>query len=135
MATTEKTPAGIKYCRSCYKHLAGFVGVQVTEALVRHGYLIQNEADYSVTEDGWVWFKKLGIVSEDFKGKYRPLTKQCLDFSERRPHLAGLLGQAMLQRMLELHWLERIPGGRSIKLTDRGKKALQTQLDITYSSL
>lgn len=132
MTVEKKTPTGIKYCRSCYKHLAGFVGVRVTEALLKHRYLIQNEVDYSVTEKGWKWFEKLNITPDTFKGKYRPLAKQCLDFSERRPHLAGMLGQSMLQRFLELKWLERIPDSRTLKLTEKGKTSLKQELELIF---
>src|SRR5699024_5341613 len=62
----RKQPTGMKYCRHCYKHLAGYVGVKFTASLVENGFIIPGKMDYSVTEKGWKWFSKLEIKKEDF---------------------------------------------------------------------
>ncbi len=82
---------GVKYCRTCYDHIAGYVGVSITEAMLKKGYLTKSKNIYLVTEIGWKWFSQFNIFESDFTKSRRPLTRQCLDWSERRPHLAGHL--------------------------------------------
>ena len=72
--------------------LAGFVGVKIVETLETKGYLTKSKNIYLVTERGWEWFLYFNISKEDFNNNRRPVTRQCLDWSERRPHLAGQLG-------------------------------------------
>src|SRR4030095_8154359 len=86
----ETVLLGIKYCRSCYDHLAGFVGVKITEGLEKKKALRKSANSYLVTNSGWKLLADLDIV-EDLMNKRRPLTRQCLDWSERKPHLAGQL--------------------------------------------
>lgn len=88
----EPEKNGVKYCRTCYDHLAGFVGVKIVETLEKKGYLTKSEKIYLVSEKGWKGFQFFNISKEDFINNRRPLTRQCLDWSERRPHLAGQLG-------------------------------------------
>lgn len=88
---------GIKYCRTCYDHLAGYVAVKIVEELEARKYLLKSEKIYKVFESGWEWFSQFGILQNDVDNRRRPLTRQCLDWSERRPHLAGQLGAVFLQ--------------------------------------
>ena len=85
----EREKEGVKYCRTCYDHLAGFVGVSIVEALEKNGYLAKSGKAYTISEEGWQWFLIFDISKDDFKNSRRSLTRQCLDWSERRPHLAG----------------------------------------------
>ncbi|MBY5957642.1 hypothetical protein KUV50_05840 [Membranicola marinus] len=121
----EKTlPDGMKFCRHCYRHLAGYVGVKLTEALVNRRFLIGQEVDYVVTERGWKMLSELGIKQSDFDDT-KPLTKQCLDFSERKSHLGGQLGDALLDRMLTREWMVHVQDSRLIRMTDKGREELQ----------
>lgn len=122
-------PTGMKYCRHCYNHLAGYVGVKLTEALIENQMLIKEDRDYTVTDLGWQWFSSLGIHKTDFD-KSKRLTKQCLDFSERKSHLGGQLGDALLERMLAREWLAKVPDTREIRITKNGHRELKNQLDI-----
>lgn len=121
---------GVKYCRTCYDHLAGYVGVTITEAMVEQGYLIRSENIYLVTKKGWDWFLQFGISEVDFKKSRRPLTRQCLDWSERRPHLAGHLGAVLLKKMLENNWLKKVKFSREIVITSKGLQSLNDLLGI-----
>lgn len=121
---------GVRYCRTCYDHLAGFVGVRVAEALEAKDFLSKTETAYRVTGDGWQWFARLGIYENQFTNKRRPLTRQCLDWSERRPHLAGQLGAAFLARMLERKWFVKIRFSRELELAPPGRKELHELLGV-----
>src|SRR6187431_410329 len=120
----EPEKNGVKYCRTCYDHLAGFVGVQVVEALETKGYLIKSKDNYLVSEKGWEWFLFFNIIKEDLTNNRRPLTRQCLDWSERRPHLAGKLGAEFLNKMLERKWFKKVQFSRELVITAKGRQEL-----------
>ena len=126
-------PAGtLAYARTCYSHLAGWLGVRIAGSLQAKGYLSAGpNKSFLVSERGREWFLSLGVpVSErihHFRGKY---ARQCLDWTERRPHLAGPLGVAMYRRFVDLKWL--VPGSRDriARLTLLGKEELWKHLRI-----
>ena len=122
---------GITYCRTCYDHLAGYVGVLVTEALTKKGYLQKNQKAYHVTKEGWHWFSQFEIYENEFVKSRRPLTRQCLDWSERRPHLAGHLGAALLDLFMKNDWFRRVEFSRELVITTKGKQALSKELHIS----
>ena len=137
---TSKRPTGtlksneekkdIEYCRTCYDHLAGHVGVSIADAMVQKGYLEINDSSYSITDTGWGFLFQIGITQKDFNNSRRPLTRQCLDWSERRPHIAGQLGALLLSTALERNWFKRINFSRELVVTSNGKKALYELLGI-----
>lgn len=88
-ASKEVRPTGIHYCRTCYDHLAGFVGVQLVETMEHRGYLKKADKQYLVTKRGWEGLKHLDIKQTAYENIRRPIARQCLDWSVRRPHLAG----------------------------------------------
>src|SRR5690606_19135277 len=92
------------HCRSCYDHLAGEIGVALTESLVEKGILEPTSQAYRPTEMGWQWFLQWGVSRQALEKNRRPLARKCLDWSERRPHLAGQLGAALLQIALQQDW-------------------------------
>ena len=120
----------IRYCRSCYDHLAGKVGVLLTEALVDRNYLTKEQEHFNLSEEGQKWFLDLGIDPERIKNQKRHFAKPCLDWSERKHHLAGALGAALLRYMLGNGWLRRVDGSRSILITAKGKQGLREGLRI-----
>jgi DNA-binding transcriptional ArsR family regulator len=136
VADTEDPP--IRVCRTCYDHLAGRVGVQVTESLVRQGLLEHagweaNSTGHSgglegrsfiITPKGIRFFGTMGIDCESLRHQRRGLTRACLDWTERRPHLAGSLGAALLRLMFDRHWLRRMEGTRAVLVTPKGRKAM-----------
>ena len=123
-------PEGVKYCRSCYDHLAGFVGVLITEALERNKFLKKSGTEYTVTKKGWEWFSGLHVSKDHLTNNRRPLTRQCIDGTERRPHLAGQLGAALLEKMIEKKWFKKVPVSRELLLTSRGRDELKKLLGI-----
>src|SRR5437667_9713932 len=122
---------GIKFCRTCYDHLAGYVGVKVVEALEQKGYIKKSGTLYTVTTKGWNWFSGLDINKNDLENKRRPLTRQCLDWSERRPHLAGQLGATLLEKMLQRKWFRKVQFSRELLVTPTGRKELNELLGIS----
>lgn len=123
--------SGIEYCRTCYDHLAGFVGVKLAEAMEQKAFLRKTETAYTVTRKGWQWFAKLKISQNDFTANRRPLTRQCLDWSERQPHLAGGLGATLLEKSLQRKWFEKVQFSRELTVTSKGRTELFDELNIS----
>jgi DNA-binding transcriptional ArsR family regulator len=121
----------LRGARLCYDHLAGKLGVGLTRALCEHGYLSEGDDGYVVERPGWGWLDTLGIKAEEVRALRRPLTRRCLDWSERRYHLAGALGAALAARFLELRWISRVRESRAVRLSEQGRAALQRELAIS----
>lgn len=126
----EPAKHGVKYCRTCYDHLAGFVAVKIIEALEAKGCLARSKNIYLLTEKGREWFGSFNISEEALTSKRRPLARQCLDWSERRPHLAGQLGAALLNKMLERNWFRKVEFSRALIITGKGRKELYELLGV-----
>jgi DNA-binding transcriptional ArsR family regulator len=110
--------------RTCYGHLAGELGVGITDALVARG-LVEREGDvFLLTDPGAAFFVDLGIEKPPRAGK------SCNDWSERRPHRAGKLGVALTKRLFELDWIERTERRRAVRVTKVGRRELGTRLAI-----
>lgn len=120
----------VRFARSCYDHLAGRVGVEVTAALLERRQLTRLGNDYELTGDGERLLRQWGVDLEAARSARRVFARACLDWSERRHHLAGALGAALLRRWLELDWLERSPSSRALRLRERGRRGLLEQLGI-----
>lgn len=120
----------LRFARTCYDHLAGFVGVAVTEALVESGALRLEGRAYVVTADGEARFAELGIDVPALRSERRAFARACLDWSERRYHLAGALGARLCERLIALKWLERQPGTRALRVSSAGRRALQRSFGI-----
>jgi DNA-binding transcriptional ArsR family regulator len=121
----EIATTGIKYCRSCYDHLAGHVGVKITEALEKKKAIRKHVNSYFVTNSGWKLLAELDIVESEMINNRRPLTRQCLDWSERRPHIAGQVGAMLLNTMLEKSWFKRMRFSRELIITTKGRGEIQ----------
>ena len=118
----------LRFARTCYGHLAGKLGVATTQALCARGYLADDDSSFRVSDSGVAWFRSVGIEVGAIKRK--PLAKSCLDWSERRHHLAGALGVALCSRTMELGWAVRVRDSRALRLSDRGKAQLRTKLGV-----
>ncbi|GAA4850035.1 winged helix-turn-helix domain-containing protein [Paenibacillus vulneris] len=114
----------LRYARTCYDHIAGEVGVRLTDQLLALGMIDRSGRDFVVSERGYERFRNFGIDVDNVKKERRHFARQCLDWSERRHHIAGSLGAAMTNRLFELGWIARIPGGRAIHVTDAGLNGL-----------
>ena len=119
----------LRFARTCYGHLAGKLGVELTQALCARSYLTDDDSGYFISDNGAAWFRALEIEVATLKRK--PLTKRCLDWSERRHHLAGALGVALCGRIIDLRWAVRIRDSRALRLTDRGRMQLESELGLS----
>ncbi|WP_246263476.1 ArsR/SmtB family transcription factor [Caulobacter soli] len=121
--------------RCCYGHLAGRLGVAVTDALVRREFLRPVDGKlYEVGAGGRAWFEDLGLDLDDLRSK-RGAARQCLDWTERRHHLAGPLGVTLLSRMVALGWIETVAGSRAARLTTLGREELRQRLGVDLDGL
>jgi DNA-binding transcriptional ArsR family regulator len=129
----------LRFARTCYDHLAGQLGVRVAEALVARRCLVLGGresgmapagGDYELTPAGERLLARLGVDVAGARGARRGFARACLDWSERRHHLAGALGAALLERLFALQWIERRAAGRAVRLTEAGRRGLREHLGI-----
>ena len=116
----------LRFCRTCYDHLAGQVGIAVTDSLTRSGHIEPKGArDWKLTESGDLFCQRLGVdIGGARRAGNRHFARQCLDWSERRPHISGALGAAIADTFFKKGWAERLRRSRTVRLTDSGRRAL-----------
>lgn len=129
-------PAGprdeaLRAARTCYDHLAGRLGVGLADALQARGHVVVADGAGSLTETGGRFLSDtLGV---DLTGRSaRPLCRACLDWSERRPHLAGRLGAALCARCFELGWIEPVRDSRAVAVTEAGKRGFAEVFGLVF---
>lgn len=122
----------LEHARTCYAHLAGWLGVTITDALQQEGYLTPAVGmAFVVTDLGRTWFEQRGITMPRPSRVADPkLARQCPDWTERRPHLAGILGVAMYKRFSELGWIVGLRKSRAVRVTLEGRAAFLKYLHI-----
>ena len=113
----------LRKARVCYNHLAGDFGVRMLDRLVADGNMTLDGDEIALTASGESRMAALGIDLAPLQAQRRPLCRTCLDWSERRSHLAGALGEALLTRFIEIGWAKREMGSRVIRFTPPGEKA------------
>jgi DNA-binding transcriptional ArsR family regulator len=117
----------LQAARTCYDHLAGELGVSVFDALLKRGVLTP---DLELTTKGSRRLDRLGVEVEAAAKGRRPFAGRCLDWSERRHHLAGALGAAIAMRFFGLGWIERTPSSRAVRITAAGRAGLERELAV-----
>jgi DNA-binding transcriptional ArsR family regulator len=123
--TAAKADQSMLLARSCYDHLAGRVGVALTEMMQKQRIIVtEGERDYRVTTRGAAWLSELGIEMESLNKSKRNVARRCLDWTERRPHVAGALGAALMQHFLAEGWLARMRESRALRVTQKGRQSL-----------
>lgn len=114
--------AALRHARTCYDHLAGALGVRIADALRASGAVEIAGDAAALTESGRARMQALGILAPDGDARStRPVCRPCLDWSERRPHLAGALGAAICAHALDQGWVRRRTGTRALEITPAGK--------------
>jgi DNA-binding transcriptional ArsR family regulator len=122
----------LRFARSCYDHLAGRIGVAVTDALVAMGHIVLTDEGGEVTSSGERFLSAFGA---DLRPRSRRLFCQpCLDWSERRYHIKGLVGARILNRLFELEWLKRVSSSRALQLTSSGRAGLSEIFQIEINN-
>ena len=123
----------LRYARTCYDHLAGELGVNIAYALRDRGLIapVERSKSVDVTEAGAAWFDAVfGIDLSKLRPGRHGLACKCLDWTERRHHLAGPLGARLFQRCCDLGWLTRSAQSRAVRLTPKGRNGLRAQLGM-----
>ena len=116
----------LRFCRTCYDHLAGQVGIAVTDSLTQHGHLEpKGSHDWKLTPSGELFCARVGVdLGGARQASTRHFARQCLDWSERRPHISGALGSAIADTFFKKGWAEKLRRGRTVRLTDSGRRAM-----------
>jgi len=130
--------AALRAARTCYDHLAGHLGVALADALVAGGHVELASDGGLVTESGVALLSGLGIDLDDLvarrgKRSTRLLCRPCLDWSERRPHLAGVVGAALCTHCLENGWIRRVEGTRAVAVTPKGQRGFREAFGVSLS--
>jgi len=125
---TGPKDAELRRARVCYNHLAGDMGTQLFDSLIARGFLTVEDEGLSLTEAGAEFAARFEIDLDELRRKRTPLCRECLDWSERRSHLAGSLGRAFLSRFEELSWARRDPKTRVVIFSRTGAKEFERLL-------
>lgn len=127
----SRSDAALVFARTCYDHLAGRVGVAVHDRLIADGTLTAGGDGYRVTAAGETRLAGLGIDLPAVHAQRRPFARGCIDFTQRRPHLAGALGAALCGYVVDQGWLvRRGPGQRALRLTEVGRRDMPRVLGL-----
>jgi len=130
LLSSPRDPA-MRKARVCYDHLAGERGVMLHEALWRMKAFVLAPDGLSLSRRGITWFSHLGIDTKKIATQRRAFCRPCMDWSERRQHMAGALGAALLAKIFELRWAKRFTGSRVVSFSASGEKAFLALLKST----
>lgn len=119
------TPAGFLRARTCYGHLAGEMAVGLVEAMVKARWLIAEQTDFRVTCLGEEKLGALGVDVGEARRQRRAFARACVDLTQRRPHLGGALGDALLELCVARGWVQRQRRSRVVSITPRGDEAFR----------
>ncbi|WP_136608019.1 ArsR/SmtB family transcription factor [Paenibacillus dokdonensis] len=117
--------------RTCYDHLAGKLGVRLTQSMMDNKYIEKGQEEFTVTPEGERFFTELGLDLPALRKQRRSFSRICLDWSERQHHLAGTLGHAVVSRLFEMKWIERAASGRAVIVTEQGRAGLKRDFGIS----
>ena len=125
----SREAGAVRFARTCYDHLAGFLGVKVTRSLVELDVLRELEDGYEVTEEGLLHLLEFGVDLSGRRERIR-FAPSHIDWSERYRHFAGPLAKAAASRLFELEWVARTPSSRAVRVTEAGQAGLQEHFGL-----
>jgi DNA-binding transcriptional ArsR family regulator len=117
---------GLRLVRTCYDHLAGKLGVALTDALIKQDVLEVTNKDFKLTDDGKRKLQNMGVDVANATRQRRAFARRCLDWTERRDHLGGALGAAICNTWVEQGLVQRQEGSRVLLVTPAGEAQLET---------
>ena len=121
----------LRTARTCYDHLAGRLAVAMADRLSARNLIVLSDGAAAITEKGDRFFRDFGLDLDKEPRSTRPLCRTCLDWSERRSHLAGRLGAALCQRCLDLGWIKRGKDSRAVVFTQAGIEGFHKTFGIS----
>ena len=124
----QRVGAELAQARTCYDHFAGRLGIAIHDALMSGGHLAAGQGGYALAASGKAVFASMGVDPEARGRPGRAALRPCLDWSERRPHLAGHLAAALACRCFDAGWTLRRKDSRAVTLTEAGRVALERTL-------
>jgi hypothetical protein len=127
--------AALRAARTCYDHLAGRFGVAIADALRVAGGTVAHDRGVEITAEGAQRLACLGVDVPALRRDRRPLCRHCLDWSERRPHLAGSVAGEILRSALAAGWIERLKDSRAVRVTPEGQRAFAAALGSGFAEL
>jgi DNA-binding transcriptional ArsR family regulator len=127
--------AALRAARTCYDHFAGRLGVAIADALRAAGGTIAHGRDVAITPEGERRFACLGVDVAALRASRRPLCRHCLDWSERRPHLAGAAATQLVTSALARGWVLRMKESRAVRVTPAGQRAFADALGGEFAAL
>jgi hypothetical protein len=116
--------------RICYDHLAGRLSVELTDSLVAQEFIVLDDEAAEITTAGVRFLTGFGVELRAGRSIRRRASRLCLDWTERRPHLAGMVGAALTTRYFELGWMERVPGTHAVIVTPSGRRGFQKTFGV-----
>jgi DNA-binding transcriptional ArsR family regulator len=125
--------AALREARTCYDHFAGRLGVAIADAMRAAGGTVVHGREVEITPEGERRFACLGVDVGVLRGARRPLCRHCLDWSERRPHLAGAVAAQLVQQALASGWVCRLPDTRAVRVTHEGQRAFAAALGTGFA--
>jgi DNA-binding transcriptional ArsR family regulator len=120
----------IKRARTCYDHLAGRLGIGLVDAMESERLLDPRDGGWDITARGEQRLDDLGLDLDALRRLRRPLVRSCPDWTERRPHVAGAVGAALADRLIEDRWVQRLPGSRAVRVTEHGERRLLSHFGL-----
>jgi DNA-binding transcriptional ArsR family regulator len=119
--------------RICYDHLAGRLSVDLTDSFVAHEYVVLDDEAAEITTAGTRFLTQFGIELPRLRSTSRRFCRLCMDWTERRPHLAGAVGAAITKRYFDLGWLERMMRSQAVIVTASGRRGFRKTFGIDAS--
>ncbi len=120
----------LRRARMCYDHIAGGLGVALTDNLLARGALAYEDEGLALTAQGEAFLTAFGLDLARARRRRRRFVLACLDWSERRHHVAGALGAALAARLIDLQWLRRSADSRAVRVTPKGRQGLAREFGI-----
>ncbi len=122
--------AAIRSARTCYDHVAGRLGVALMDALIEQDWLVPHDAGFALSDTGEVMVERFGVDLPALRAKKRPLIRDCVDWTEQRPHLSGGLGSALRDQFERRAWVMRSPADRSLIVTAQGRDGFRLWIGL-----
>ena len=134
---SPKAPAALLYARSCYDHLAGELAVQLFDRLSEDGRIVVDldEGTVLLTSSGESLFTELGVDLDTARRAKRATLRPCLDWTQRRHHLAGSAAAGLLDALFDRGWIVRGAAARSVELTERGRRGLTNTIGVDLAAV